>query len=147
MEDAQRSQRGFASSLVDGNDVCSRTKRVQVVGPCLHHGDTLRQIFRVVARTPNFVVFLVGQLHIDPLLLSADSPDSLKDFVDDQINQLGYGTSSEYIRELIRKEQARLQLCSLLLAGAASAPTKSVDDACFEGLRRKVRSTKSGARR
>ena len=74
-------------------------------------------------------------------------PDSLKDFVDEQVNQRGYGTSSEYVRELIRKEQDRLQLRSLLLAGASSAPTKPVDDAYFESLRRKVRATKSGARR
>jgi antitoxin ParD1/3/4 len=74
-------------------------------------------------------------------------PDSLKDFVDEQVNQRGYGTSSEYVRELIRKEQERLQLRGLLLAGASSAPTKPVDGAYFEGLRKKVRSTKSGARR
>jgi antitoxin ParD1/3/4 len=74
-------------------------------------------------------------------------PDSLKDFVDEQVNQRGYGTSSEYVRELIRKEQDRLQLRNLLLAGASSAPTKPVDGAYFEGLRRKVRGTKSGARR
>ena len=75
-------------------------------------------------------------------------PDSLKDFVDEQVNQRGYGTSSEYVRELIRKEQDRLQLRSLLLAGASSAPTKPVDGAYFEGLRKRVRAaTKSGARR
>ena len=47
-------------------------------------------------------------------------PDTLKSFVDEQVNQGGYGTSSE--RELIRKDQGRLQLRGLLLAGAASAP-------------------------
>lgn len=74
-------------------------------------------------------------------------PNSLKEFVDEQVNQRGYGTSSECVRELIRKEQDRLQLRSLLLAGPASASTKPVDGAYFEGLRRRVRTTKSGARR
>lgn len=74
-------------------------------------------------------------------------PDSLKDFVDEQVDERGYGTSSEYIRELIRKEQDRLQLRSLLLAGASSAPTKPVDGAYFDGLRGKVRVAKRGARR
>lgn len=74
-------------------------------------------------------------------------PDSLKDFVDEQVNQRGYGTSSEYVRELIRKEQDRLQLRSLLLAGASSAPTKPVDGVYFDSLRRKVRATKLSARR
>jgi antitoxin ParD1/3/4 len=37
-------------------------------------------------------------------------PDSLKDFVDDQVAQRGYGTSSEYVRELIRNDQDRQRL-------------------------------------
>ena len=74
-------------------------------------------------------------------------PDSLKDFVDEQVNQRGYGTSSEYVRELIRKDQDRLQLRRLLLVGAASAPTKAVDGAYFDGLRRKVKAAKRGAAR
>jgi antitoxin ParD1/3/4 len=74
-------------------------------------------------------------------------PDSLKDFVDEQVNQRGYGTSSEFVRELIRKEQDRLELRSLLLEGATSAPTKTVDGAYFDSLRRKVGVSKQGARR
>jgi antitoxin ParD1/3/4 len=65
-------------------------------------------------------------------------PDSLKDFVDEQVTQGGYGTSSEYVRELIRKDQDRLQLRGLLLAGARSEQTKPVDDAYFDRLRRKA---------
>ncbi len=74
-------------------------------------------------------------------------PDSLKDFVDEQVNERGYGTSSEYVRELIRKDQDRLKLRGLLLEGAASAPTKPVDDAYFDRLRRKAKSAKPGTRR
>ena len=74
-------------------------------------------------------------------------PDALKSFVDQQVNQGCYGTSSEYVRELIRKDQDRLQLRGLLLAGAASAPTAPVDSAYFEGLRDRVyKMAKSGAR-
>jgi antitoxin ParD1/3/4 len=47
-------------------------------------------------------------------------PDALKTFVDEQVSQRGYGTSSEYVRELIRKDQDRQQLRGLLLAGASS---------------------------
>lgn len=67
-------------------------------------------------------------------------PDSLKAFVDEQVSQRGYGTSSEYVRELIRRDQDRSQLRSLLLAGASSSPTASVDKAYFDGLRKRVRS-------
>ncbi len=74
-------------------------------------------------------------------------PDTLKSFVDEQVNQGGYGTSSEYVRELIRKDQDRLQLRGLLLAGAASAPVDPTDPAYFEGLRDRVRkAAKDGVR-
>ena len=66
-------------------------------------------------------------------------PDSLKAFVDEQVSQRGYGTSSEYVRELIRRDQDRLQLRHLLLAGASSVPTAPVNQAYFEGLRDRVR--------
>ena len=66
-------------------------------------------------------------------------PDSLKAFVDDQVSQRGYGTSSEYVRELIRKDQERQQLRALLLAGAASAPGAAADARYFEDLRERVR--------
>lgn len=68
-------------------------------------------------------------------------PDTLKSFVDEQVNQGGYGTSSEYIRELIRKDQDRLQLRSLLLVGAASTPAAPADPAYFEELRDRVHKT------
>jgi antitoxin ParD1/3/4 len=66
-------------------------------------------------------------------------PEALKAFVDEQVNQRGYGTSSEYVRELIRKDQDRLQLRGLLLAGAVTPPAASVDGAYFDGLRNRVR--------
>ena len=68
-------------------------------------------------------------------------PDALKSFVDEQVSQRGYGTSSEYVRELIRRDQDRLQLRHLLLAGASSAATAPVDEAYFEGLRERARRT------
>ena len=66
-------------------------------------------------------------------------PDTLKSFVDEQVSQRGYGTSSEYVRELIRRDQDRLQLRNLLLAGAASAPAAPADASYFDGLRDRVR--------
>lgn len=73
-------------------------------------------------------------------------PDSLKAFVDEQVSERGYGTSSEYVRELIRKDQGRQHLRGLLLAGAASAPTAPTGAAYFESLRDHVRkATGSGS--
>ena len=74
-------------------------------------------------------------------------PDSLKSFIDEQVSQRGYGTSSEYIRELIRKDQDQLKLRGLLLEGATSAPSAPVDGAYFDGLRSRIRKvTKRGAK-
>ena len=66
-------------------------------------------------------------------------PDTLKSFVDEQVSQRGCGTSSEYVRELIRRDQDRLRLRNLLLTGASSAPTAPVNENYFEGLRERVR--------
>lgn len=66
-------------------------------------------------------------------------PDSLKSFVDEQVASRGYGTSSEYVRELIRRDQDRMRLRSLLLEGASSAPTAAADGAYFDALRERVR--------
>lgn len=65
-------------------------------------------------------------------------PDTLKNFVDEQVNQRGYGTSSEYVRELIRKDQDRLHLKGLLLAAAGSEPAQPATAAYFDGLRERV---------
>jgi antitoxin ParD1/3/4 len=61
--------------------------------------------------------------------------------VDEQVAGRGYGTSSEYVRELIRKDQDRQRLRRLLLDGAESAPGAAADDAYFEGLRVRARRT------
>ncbi len=61
-------------------------------------------------------------------------PEALKSFVDEQVSQRGYGTSSEYVRELIRKDQDRLHLRGLLLAGAAWPPASPADAQYFEDL-------------
>lgn len=72
-------------------------------------------------------------------------PEALKSFVDEQVRQRGYGTSSEYVRELIRKDQDRQQLRNLLLAGAASASAASADASYFDGLRDRVRKAAKSA--
>jgi antitoxin ParD1/3/4 len=71
-------------------------------------------------------------------------PDSLKSFVDEQVTQRGYGTSSEYVRELIRKDADRLHLRGLLLEGAASAPAAPADATYFNALRERIQSRARG---
>lgn len=69
-------------------------------------------------------------------------PDSLKAFVDEQVEGRGFGTSSEYVRELIRKDRDVQKLRQLLLDGAASELAGPADDAYFDSLRDYVSSPK-----
>ena len=71
-------------------------------------------------------------------------PAALKSYVDEQVSKRGYGTSSEYVRELIRKDQDRQSLRALLLEGAASAPGVPADVAYFHKLRDRVRGRRGG---
>jgi antitoxin ParD1/3/4 len=70
--------------------------------------------------------------------MNVSLPQSLKSFVDQQVEQRGYGTSSEYIRELIRKDQDRMHFRQMLLDGANSPLEGEVDSAYFDQLRQRV---------
>lgn len=72
-------------------------------------------------------------------------PDELKAFVDEQVAGR-YSTSSEYVRELIRREQDKQKLRDLLLEGANSPPAGPADDAYFERLRERVAESAAGRR-
>lgn len=65
-------------------------------------------------------------------------PDDLKSFVDTQVAGR-YSTSSEYVRELIRREQDKQTLRDLLLEGANSPLEGPADDAYFEEMRERIR--------
>ena len=73
-------------------------------------------------------------------------PESMREFIDEQVSERGYGTSSEFVRELIRREQDRLTLRGLLLDGARSGAGKPVDEAYFDRLRKQIRSPRSVGR-
>ncbi len=71
--------------------------------------------------------------------MNVSLPAPLKAFVDHQVANRGFGTSSAYIRELIRRDQDRQHLRSLLLEGGESAPSTTADTTYFENLRAQVR--------
>ena len=66
-------------------------------------------------------------------------PDSLKAFVEEQVAKRNHSTTSEYVRELIRRDQDRTRLRALLLQGAVSAPQSPADEGYFDGLRSGIR--------
>lgn len=71
--------------------------------------------------------------------MNVSLPGGLKDFVDEQVTARGYGTSSEYVRDLIRRDQERQRLRGLLLEGAASTPRTRADKGYFDNLRKQAR--------
>ena len=71
--------------------------------------------------------------------MNVSLPDSLRSFVDEQVTSRGYRTSSEYVRELIRRVRDRQRLRGLLLDGAQSRPTSAADGRYFDGLRERAR--------
>ena len=71
-------------------------------------------------------------------------PESRRSFVEEQIAQGRYATTSDYIRDLIRRDQDRRHLRDLLLAGATSKPGPVADDCYFDDLRDTLDAT-SGA--
>jgi antitoxin ParD1/3/4 len=77
--------------------------------------------------------------------MNVSLPDALKQFVEAQVTEHGYGTSSEFVRDLIRREQARAQLRALVVEGMASGPGSELDDAYFERLRERIRNAGTDA--
>ena len=71
--------------------------------------------------------------------INVSLPEALKTFVDDQVSTRGYRTSSEYVRELIRKDRDRQRLRGLLLEGAASPRALTADAHYYDRLRASVR--------
>ncbi len=71
-------------------------------------------------------------------------PDALKTFVDEQVERRQYGSTSEYVRDLIRRDLDRSELRDLLLAGAQSEPATDADDVLMDSLRARARGTADG---
>lgn len=70
-------------------------------------------------------------------------PETLKSFVDSQVSEGDYTSSSEYVREVLRKEQHRVRLREMLLEGAASPVSETVWNAeYFEKMRQRVKADK-----
>lgn len=70
--------------------------------------------------------------------MNVSLPDTLKDFVDHQVQERGYSTSSEYVRDLIRNDQVRQaeqRLAALLLEGLESGPAIPVDKSYWANKR------------
>jgi len=64
-------------------------------------------------------------------------PDGLRDYVEGQVEER-YSSASEYIRDLIRRDQDVQTLRDKLVEGIASPVAGPMDDAYFDALRVRV---------
>ena len=65
-------------------------------------------------------------------------PDTMKSFVDHQVQDGGYSTSSEYVRDLIRRDQVRRaeqHLAGLIMEGLESGSAIPADDHYWKNKR------------
>jgi len=69
-------------------------------------------------------------------------PEPMRAFVEERVSEKGYGSSSEYVRDLIRRDQERETLRALLLEGAQSPPAAEMTPAFFASLRQRVQARK-----
>ena len=77
-----------------------------------------------------------------PTTMNISLPDMMKAFVEEQVQSVGYGTVSEYVRDLVRrdqKERAQNRLEALLLERLQSGPGEPVTPEFWDGLRREIK--------
>jgi antitoxin ParD1/3/4 len=68
-------------------------------------------------------------------------PESMREFVEEQVRRGGYNTPGEYVRALIREAQlraARQELESKLIEGLESGPATPMTPEDWEELKRRV---------
>jgi antitoxin ParD1/3/4 len=78
-------------------------------------------------------------------------PPTLKDWVDEQVSRRGFGTASEFVRQMLREEQQRelrQRIDAALVEGIESGPStpmtaKDWDDIRREGRRRLAKRKKA----
>jgi antitoxin ParD1/3/4 len=78
--------------------------------------------------------------------MNVSLPDEMRDFVERQVREGSFSTSSEYIRALIRRDEATTRLRELLHEGIESPEVASGDSAYFAGKRKAARVTTTSSR-
>lgn len=70
--------------------------------------------------------------------MNVSLPEELKSYVDEQVSDGGYGSTSEYVRDLIRRDKNRQELRRALLDGVASPPGPVADASYFTSVRNRI---------
>lgn len=73
-------------------------------------------------------------------------PESMREYIDERVRTGNYGNTSEYLRDLIRRdqqEQAAQRLRALIADGLASGEGRVLDDDAIAELRQRAVQTES----
>jgi antitoxin ParD1/3/4 len=72
--------------------------------------------------------------------MNVSLPDPMKAWVEDQVAEGGFGNTSDYMRDLIRRDQARREAIATLQAavdeGLNSGPSRPFDPQAFKARMR-----------
>lgn len=74
--------------------------------------------------------------------MNVSLPDPLKQFVDEEVREGGFASTSDYMRDLIRqrqREKSAESLRQLIAEGLASGPATPVEPDYFERMRERAR--------
>ena len=71
--------------------------------------------------------------------MNVSLPAKLRDFVATRVQEGSYGSSSEYVRDLIRRDRDRRRLRAVLLEGAGAPADATADADYFAVLRERAR--------
>ena len=85
-----------------------------------------------------------------PSSMNISLPETMKSFVDEQVQNGSYGSASEYIRELVRrdqKERAQERLEALLLEGLESGNPAPVTPEYWDKLRQDLAARRNAKNR
>jgi antitoxin ParD1/3/4 len=78
--------------------------------------------------------------------MNVSLPDSMREFVERQVREGSFSTSSEYIRALIRRDEARATVRELLRQGIESPEIGAGDAAYFASKRKLADDTRSSSK-
>jgi antitoxin ParD1/3/4 len=76
-----------------------------------------------------------------PATMNISLTEPLKRFIDEEVREGGYASTSDYVRELIRERQRRKAedaLRALIAEGLGSGPAEPVADDFFSRQRRRL---------
>lgn len=77
--------------------------------------------------------------------MNVSLPDDLKSYVDERVATDSYQSSSEYVRELIRRDKETQRFRSLIRQGMESPVTGALDGQYFDDLKERLRAQATSA--